>query len=117
ALHHKICHTLGGSFDTPHAETHAIMLPHTIGFNAAAVPDLLRPVADIFGGSPGQAFYDFAKTIGAPQALKDFGLKESDLDRAAEIATKSPYPNPRPFDRASIRSLLQSAWQGDRPPH
>ncbi|TGP22236.1 MULTISPECIES: maleylacetate reductase [unclassified Mesorhizobium] len=117
ALHHKICHTLGGSFDTPHAETHAIMLPYTIGFNAAAVPDLLRPVADIFGGSPGQAFYDFAKTIGAPQALKDFGLKESDLDRAAEIATKSPYPNPRPFDRASIRSLLQSAWQGDRPPH
>ncbi|TGS79705.1 iron-containing alcohol dehydrogenase, partial [Mesorhizobium sp. M3A.F.Ca.ET.175.01.1.1] len=46
ALHHKICHTLGGSFDTPHAETHAIMLPYTIGFNAAAVPDLLRPVAD-----------------------------------------------------------------------
>ena len=24
ALHHKLCHTLGGSFDTPHAETHAI---------------------------------------------------------------------------------------------
>ncbi|TGV64378.1 maleylacetate reductase, partial [Mesorhizobium sp. M2D.F.Ca.ET.160.01.1.1] len=80
-------------------------------------PELLRPVAEIFGGSPGQALYDFAKSIGSPLALSDFGLKESDLDRAAEIATKSPYPNPRPFDRAAIRSLLQSAWQGVRPPH
>ena len=43
ALHHKICHTLGGSFDMPHAETHAVMLPHTIGFNAVAVPELLKP--------------------------------------------------------------------------
>ncbi len=47
ALHHKICHTLGGTFDTPHAETHAIMLPHTVGFNAAAVPELLKPLSPI----------------------------------------------------------------------
>lgn len=117
SLHHKICHTLGGSFDTPHAETHAIMLPHTIGFNAEAVPELMAPVSDIFGGSPGQALYDFAKSIGAPMALRDFGLSEADLDRAAEIATKNPYSNPRPFDRAAIRALLQNAWSGERPPY
>ena len=117
ALHHKICHTLGGSFDTPHAGTHAVMLPHTVGFNAVAVPDLLLPVTEVFGGSPGQALYDFAKSVGSPMTLKGFGLSEGDLDRAAEIATKSPYPNPRPIDRASIRSLLQSAWQGERPTH
>ncbi|NGN43600.1 maleylacetate reductase [Mesorhizobium sp. CGMCC 1.15528] len=116
SLHHKICHTLGGSFDTPHAETHAIMLPHTIGFNAAAVPELLQPVSDIFGGTPGQSLYDFAKSIGSPLALRDFGLSESDLDRAAEIATRNPYDNPRPIDRDSIRSLLQDAWGGRRPP-
>lgn len=116
ALHHKICHVLGGSFNTPHAETHAVMLPHTIGFNAAAVPELLEPVADIFGGSPGQALHDFARAIGAPMALKEFGLMPADLDRAAEIATANPYPNPRPIDRASIRSLLQEAWEGARPP-
>jgi maleylacetate reductase len=117
SLHHKICHTLGGSFDTPHAETHSIMLPHTIGFNAEAVPELMAPVSDIFGGTPGQALYDFARSIGSPMALRDFGLTESDLDRAAEIATQNPYSNPRPFDRASIRSLLQNAWSGDRPPY
>ena len=53
ALHHKLCHTLGGSFDTPHAETHAIMLPHTVGFNAAAVPELLGRCRELFGGTPG----------------------------------------------------------------
>jgi maleylacetate reductase len=47
----------------PHAETHAIILPHTIAFNArAAVPDLLAPVARIFGGgNPGGGLWDFAK--------------------------------------------------------
>jgi maleylacetate reductase len=115
ALHHKICHTLGGSFDLPHAATHAIMLPHTVGFNAAAVPELLAPVGGIFGGSPGQALYDFAKEIGAPLALRDLGLSEADLDRASDIATRNAYWNPRPIDRQSIRALLQDAWEGARP--
>jgi len=116
SLHHKICHTLGGSFDTPHAETHSVMLPHTIGFNAVTASTALKPIAEIFGGSPGQALYDFARSIGSPMALKDFGLTEADLDRAAEIATKNPYANPRPIGRASIRALLQDAWEGRRPP-
>ncbi|MBP1859971.1 maleylacetate reductase [Rhizobium herbae] len=115
ALHHKICHTLGGTFDTPHAETHAIMLPHTAAYNAVSVPDLLAPVADIFGGSVGGGLWDFAKGIGAPLALKDLGLSEADLDRAAEIATENPYWNPRPIDRPSIRALLQDAFEGRRP--
>jgi maleylacetate reductase len=115
ALHHKICHTLGGSFDMPHAETHAVMLPHTIGFNGAASPELLKPVVDIFGGSAGGGLYDFAKSIGAPLTLKELGFRQADLDRAAEIATQNPYWNPRPFDRAAIRVLLQDAWEGRRP--
>lgn len=115
ALHHKICHTLGGSFDMPHAETHAVMLPHTIGFNSGAVPELLQPVGDIFGGSAGGGLHDFARSIGAPLTLKELSLKQADLDRAAEIATQNPYWNPRSFDRAAIRALLQDAWEGRRP--
>jgi maleylacetate reductase len=115
ALHHKICHTLGGAFDTPHADTHAIMLPHTAAYNAVAVAELLAPVTQIFGGSVGGGLWDFAKEIGAPLALKDLGLSEADLDRAAEIATENPYWNPRPIDRASIRALLQDAFEGRRP--
>lgn len=115
ALHHKICHTLGGTFDTPHADTHAIMLPHTAAFNAVAVPDLTAPVAEIFGGSVGGGLWDFARAAGAPLALKDLGLSEKDLDLTAEIATQNPYRNPRPIDRPSIRALLQDAWEGRRP--
>jgi maleylacetate reductase len=117
ALHHKICHTLGGSFDTPHAETHSIMLPHTIGFNAATVPDLLAPVAKIFGteGGPGESLYDFAASLGAPTSLRDLGLSEGDLDKAAVITVQNPYWNPRTFDQSSIRSMLQNAWEGVRP--
>lgn len=115
ALHHKICHTLGGSFDTPHAETHAVMLPHTAAFNAEAARTELSAAADLFGGSIGGGLWDFAKSIGAPLSLRDFGLTEADLDRAAEIATENPYWNPRPIDLKSIRALLQQAWEGVRP--
>ncbi len=116
ALHHKLCHTLGGSFDTPHAETHAILLPHTVGFNSAKASDLLAPISQALNGTPGVALFDFAASLGAPTKLKDLGLSEADLDRAADIAVKNPYWNPRPFDRGSIRALLQDAWEGRRPP-
>ncbi|MGB8814643.1 MAG: maleylacetate reductase, partial [Paracoccaceae bacterium] len=71
ALHHKLCHTLGGSFDLPHAETHAIILAHAMAYNAVAVPDLLAPISDIFGGAPGMAIFNFARAMNAPQALRD----------------------------------------------
>lgn len=116
ALHHKLCHTLGGSFDLPHAETHAIVLAHAIAYNAAAVPDQLRPVCDVFGGqNAGLALHDFAGRVGAPLALRELGLAETDLDRAADLATEKPYWNPRPVTRDDIRRLLQAAWAGDAP--
>lgn len=116
ALHHKICHTLGGSFDLPHAETHAVMLPHTVGFNARAAARELEPVGRIFGQShPGLALYEFAKRLGSPMALRDLGLKEEDLDRAAEIATAKPYWNPQDVTKKDIAKLLEAAWRGDPP--
>ncbi len=116
ALHHKLCHTLGGSFNLPHAETHAIVLPHAIAYNAMGVPELLAPVSEILDGSePGQALWDFSKSMGAPMALKDFGLSEADLDRATEIALKNPYWNPQPVTADGLRALLQNAWAGNAP--
>ncbi len=115
ALHHKLCHTLGGSFNLPHAETHAVMLPHTAAYNQGAASDVLRPVAELFGGNLGSGLYDFASALGAPLALKDLGLKEEDLDRAADLAVLNPYWNPRPVEREAIRELLQRAWSGIRP--
>lgn len=114
ALHHKLCHTLGGAFDLPHAEIHAIILPHAIAYNAEAVPDLLAPVSELFGGGdPGAALWRFAREAGSPMALRDLGLREADLDRAAELATANPYWNPRPVTREGVRKLLGAAWAGE----
>ncbi len=115
ALHHKLAHVIGGSFNAPHADTHAILLPHTAAFNAVAVPDLLAPLTQTFGVAPGAGLWDFATEIGAPTRLADLGLTETDLDRAADIAVQNAYANPRAFDRADIRRLLQAAYEGQRP--
>ncbi|GLO69970.1 maleylacetate reductase [Phaeobacter inhibens] len=115
ALHHKICHTLGGTFDLPHAETHAIMLPHSAAYNAPAVAHEMQPLADLFGGSIGGGLWDFAKSLNAPLALRDLQVQHADLDRAADIATQNPYWNPRPIERQAIRELLQRAFEGSRP--
>lgn len=115
ALHHKLAHVLGGSFGLPHAETHAVLLPHTTAYNEPAVGDLLKPIAQTFGGTAGAGLWQFAKSVGAPLRLEDLGLTEPDLDRAAEIATKNPYANPRPVSRDGIRQLLQQAYDGHCP--
>jgi alcohol dehydrogenase class IV len=116
ALHHKLCHTLGGSFSLPHAETHTIVLPHATAYNADAAPDAMSRIARALGApDAARGLYDLAARIGAPRALKDIGLTEQDLDRAAQIATQSPYFNPRPVTRDGIRRLLEDAYQGRRP--
>lgn len=116
ALHHKLCHTLGGTFNLPHAETHAIILPHAIAYNAVAVPELLAPIGELFGDvNPGMALFRFASRLDAPRALRDLGLDETALDRVADLATANPYWNPRPLERTALRALLQAAYDGDAP--
>ena len=116
ALHHKLCHTLGGSLNLPHAETHAIVLPHATAFNHPAAAAELAPVADLFDAKdPANALWDFAKSLNAPTALKDLGVEQADLDRVADLATKNPYSNPREITKDGIRALLGRAWEGAPP--
>lgn len=116
ALHHKLCHTLGGTFNLPHAETHTIVLPHALTYNAAAAPDAMNKIAAALGASSAaQAVFDLAQRNDAPVALKDIGMKEADLDKACDIAMQNQYPNPRPLERTAIRQLLQDAFEGKRP--
>jgi maleylacetate reductase len=117
ALHHKLCHTLGGSFNLPHAETHTIVLPHALAYNGAAAPQAMADVAAALGGqgSAARAVFDLARDNGAPVALRDIGMKEADLDRACDIAMQNQYPNPRPLERVAIRQLFQDAFDGVRP--
>jgi maleylacetate reductase len=116
ALHHKLCHTLGGTFNLPHAETHTIVLPHALAYNREAAPLAMQRIARALGVSDAaQGVFDLARDNGAPTALKDIGLKESDIGIALDIALKNPYWNPRPLERAALRALLEAAYEGRRP--
>jgi alcohol dehydrogenase class IV len=116
ALHHKLCHVLGGSFGLPHAETHTIVLPHVVSFNALVVGEKLAPIAEMLqSAGPGQGLFDLVKRIGGPMALKDIGMPADGLDKAAALATESPYYNPRQPTVQQIRALLEDAFVGRRP--
>jgi maleylacetate reductase len=116
ALHHKLCHTLGGTFNLPHAETHTVILPHAAAYNAKAVPAAMARVARALGASEAATgLFDLAASLGAPTALRDIGMKEEGLARAAELAVQNPYYNPRPVTREGVRTLLDDAFHGRRP--
>jgi maleylacetate reductase len=116
-LHHKLCHVLGGTFALPHAESHAVILPYTARYNRDAAPAamgrLARALAD--GEDAPGALFRLTRRLAAPSSLAELGMKEEDLDVASGIVLETPYANPRPVDRASVRGLLADAFFG-RPP-
>ncbi|MBR8030141.1 maleylacetate reductase [Burkholderia cenocepacia] len=113
SLHHKICHVLGGTFNLPHAETHAVMIPHVTAYNAEAAPAAMTRIARAIGEhDAARGLYNLAKALGATTALKDIGMPENGLQRAAELVTQNVYPNPRPPEVGAIRHMLERAWHG-----
>ena len=116
ALHHKLCHVLGGAFDLPHAETHAIVLPHAAAYNAPAAPDAMGRIAAALGAEgAAQGLYDLARSLKIPLALKDIGMPEDGIESAVALTMKDPYWNPRPIEADGIRALLQRAYAGEGP--
>jgi maleylacetate reductase len=116
ALHHKLCHTLGGSFNLPHAQTHTIVLPHALAYNRRAAPEAMQHIARALGtGDAATGVYELAKRCGAPLGLKDIGMSAQDVAKAADIASSNPYWNPRPIERAPLLQLLQDAFDGVAP--
>jgi maleylacetate reductase len=100
----------------PHAQTHTVVLPHVIAYNYAAAPEAMARVERALNAPhAAQGIYDLMQSLLAPLALKDLGMPASELDRAAELATQTPYFNPRPVDHASVRALLDDAFHGRRP--
>lgn len=115
-VHHKVCHVLGGSFGLPHAETHAVVLPHSAAYNRESAPAEMEVIAASIEAddAPG-GLYDLARELGAAMSLTELGMREKDLDRAAELAVEKPYPNPRAVTREGVRKLLENAYRGNKP--
>jgi alcohol dehydrogenase class IV len=116
-LHHKICHVLGGMFGLPHAQTHAVVLPYVLGFNAPHAPAAAHRIADAFGVDDALAGLQYLrKRLDAPRALGDYAPQPTDLRPAAEaICEVAPRDNPRPVTPTEIEHLLRAAWQGAEP--
>jgi maleylacetate reductase len=116
ALHHKLCHVLGGAFDLSHAETHTIVLPHAVAYNAPAAPDAMARITKALGtAEAAQGLYDLAGRLGATRALREIGMPFEGIDQAVATTMASPYWNLRPLDQGRIRDLLLRTWQGEPP--
>jgi maleylacetate reductase len=100
SLHHKLCHALGGTLNLPHAQTHTVVLPHALAYNAAAAPDAVAALS---------------RAVGTPRSLAALGMQEDDIPRIADLAVSAPYANPRPVTRDGVEELLQAAWRGEPP--
>jgi len=116
ALHHKLCHTLGGSFDLPHAETHTVILPYAMAYNAAAAPEAMQRIARALNSETAAGgLWSLSRQLDAPASLAAIGMPETGIARAAEIAMQNPYWNPRPLEQAVILQLLRRAQAGQHP--
>lgn len=113
-LHHKICHTLGGMFDLPHAQTHAVVLPYVTALNTAATPKAEERLAAGFGApTANEGLARLRAAIDAPTALRDLGMPESGIAAAVPVILGSvPAGNPAEVTAANLTALLHDAWEG-----
>ncbi len=115
-LHHKLCHTLGGTLDLPHAETHTILLPHSLAYNYRAAPQAMQRIEASMGTRhAATGLYEFITQLGLPTGLRDIGMQEKDIARVCDVAMAQPYSNPREIERDAIMRLLRRAWEGAMP--
>jgi maleylacetate reductase len=116
-LHHKICHVLGGGFDLPHAETHAVVLPYVLALNAPAVPELDARMAAEFGAASATAgLARLREETDAPRSLRALGVDEAELLGAVPlILDAAPPGNPVPVTAEVIEALLRAAFAGEAP--
>lgn len=116
-LHHKLCHTLGGSFNLPHAQTHTVVLPHALAYNLPGLPQsTVRRLGEALGNldDPIAGLEELLGQLGVERSLQAYGMKEEDVERAAEIASSKPYPNPRELTKEGLREVIRRATVGEK---
>jgi maleylacetate reductase len=114
-LHHRLCHVLGGTFGLPHSETHTVLLPYVLAFNAPAIPEVVVTLRTATGfDDPAAGLRQVASGLGAPTTLWGLGLREGDIDRVVTLATASAYSNPRDASPKDVQDILLAAVTGRR---
>ncbi len=118
-LHHTVCHVLGGAYDLPHAETHAVVLPHVLALYAPRLPEVAARVAAALGAPDSDAvgaLVALAARVGAPGSLAEVGLREQDVPEAARLvheAVRAKVPaGPLAVDAEQVAALIGAAQAG-----
>ena len=124
-LNTAIAHHVGGLFDVPHGDANAIMLPHTMRFNAEASSDRQVLIARAMGiKTQGMSDMDAAMaaadavenlriSLGLPGKLRDVGVPEEGLEliAAATLHDRALATNPTPVaDAGPIMTVLRNSW-------
>lgn len=116
ALHHKLCHVLGGMFDLPHAETHTVILPHALAYNEPCIPKTIEVLKRAMKtDNPAAKLFDIAKQADVPTSLKELGMPQDGIEKVIQQVIENPYYNPRALKAEALSALLQNSWHGKRP--
>ncbi|GAA1678864.1 maleylacetate reductase [Kribbella yunnanensis] len=103
-VHHKLCHLLGGTYNLPHAETHAAVLPQVARVKAAEVPRAKARLEEALQTDDlATGLFDLFKAANIPTSLQALGLTR---EQAAEAADRFP---------GDVEEILTRAWAGTRP--
>ena len=115
-LEHAIAQRLRQWFNLDHARTHAIATPYAVGFNAAAAPEAMARIWRALGvNDAARGLYDLNVRLGLPIGLREFGLKESDIDKAVEVISAVKITHPRPVSKADLANVIGQAYAGAPP--
>lgn len=120
-VHHTICHVLGGTFDLPHAPTHAAVLPYATAYNAEVAPEAMRRIAHALTeaftpeSDAATGLWSLGQHVGATTSLRALGLPHDALEPAVDLVVEANPVNPRPLDRESLLTLLEAAYWGNPP--
>jgi maleylacetate reductase len=118
SLHHALCHLLGGMFDAPHAETHAVMIPYMVGYLQPAVPEAARRLAqamDVNESALATDIWELGRSVGTPAGLRSIGIREEDLPKVVTAALARRLPSPRSLEYDSLYAAVHAAWAGQAP--
>lgn len=116
ALHHKVCHILGGDYGLDHGKMNAVLLPFVLRFNAPAISDTANRIAAALEvDDPAQGLLELARRLDCPRSLKELGLPEDAIGPATKRVVAEPISNPRPLDEAAVHAMLAAAYEGTLP--
>lgn len=115
-IHHRTAHVLGGGWKTPHAETHAALLPQTTAMVSPQAPAAMTNAIRMLGADdPAGALFALLERLELPVALSELGMPEDELDEAAHRVWEATHDDPLVPDEATVRQMLDSAYLGRRP--